>query len=76
MSSAILKQLQEYKEAAKIHAEWTDLVSVEEIASKTQKSIRMVKDLLEEKGLSHKAKLGKSYMYSKTELLKAIRATA
>jgi hypothetical protein len=36
----------------------------------------MVKDLLEEKGLNHKAKLGKSYLYSKTELLKAIRATA
>jgi phage terminase large subunit len=74
--SAILKQLQEYKEAAKVSAEWSDLVSVEEIASKTQKSIRMVKDLLEEKGLNHKAKLGKSYLYSKTELLKAIRATA
>lgn len=62
--SAILKQLEQYQEAARISAEWADLVSVEEIAAKTSKTIQHVKELLSEKGIVHKGKLGKSYLYS------------
>ena len=71
--SAIIRQLEQMKKAAEISAEWQDLVSCEEIAEKTCKSIQMVKELLREKDLKPKAKLGKSQLYSKTEILNAIR---
>ncbi len=71
--SHILKQLKEYQEAAKVSAEWSDLVSVEEIAAKTHKTIHHTKELLSTKGLKPKGKLGKSYLYSKAELLSVIK---
>lgn len=71
--SVILRQLEEMKAALTASAQWEDLVSVEEIAEKTHKSIQSVKELLAEKGLQHKAKLGKCYLYSKIELLQAIK---
>ena len=71
--SAILRQLEQYQQAAQISAEWNDLVSVEEIAAKTSKTIQHVKAMLTEKGVAHKGKLGKSYLYSKAELLKVIK---
>lgn len=74
--STIIRQIEELKEFAKINAEWQDLVSVEEIAQKTCKSIRMVKNIMEEKNIQHRGKFGKSYLYSKAELLKAIKQTA
>jgi len=75
--SAILKQLETLKEAVQNTAEWEDLVSVEEIAKKAgSKSIQAVKDILAEKGLKHVAKIGKTYLYSRSELLKAIKQTA
>jgi hypothetical protein len=69
--SAILKQLREYQEAARVSAEWNDLVSIEEISEKTRKSIRRTKDLLDEKGLMPKCVIGKSYMYSKAAVMEA-----
>ena len=74
--SAILKQLEQYQQAAQVSAEWGDLVSVEEIAAKTSKTIPHVKELLTEKGVQHIGKLGKSFLYSKTALLKAIKQSA
>lgn len=74
--SAILKQLELYQQAAKISAEWSDLVSVEEVAEKTKKSIKQVKVLLNEKGIAPKAQIGKSYMYSKAQLLSTFQLTA
>lgn len=71
--SAIFRQLTAMKKAAEISAEWQDLVSCEEIAEKTRKSIQAVKELLKEKGLDPKAKLGKTYLYSKMEILDRIR---
>jgi hypothetical protein len=72
--SAVLKQLEELKEAVKNTAQWEDMISVEEIARKTGgKSIQVVKDILNEKGLKHVAKIGKTYLYSKAELLKVFK---
>ncbi len=71
--SAILKQLEQYQQAAKISAEWNDLVSCEEIAAKTHKTIQHVKELLSEKGIKPVGKFGKTYLYSKAELLQLIK---
>lgn len=74
MAGVILKQLEELKEAIRLTVEWEDMVSAEEISKKTGgKSIQAVKDLLDEKGLRPVAKFGKTYLYSKAELLKSIR---
>ena len=71
--SAILHQLTLYQEAAMISADFSDLVSVEELADKTKKSIRQVKDILNANGIKNKGQFGKSYLYSKAELLKLIK---
>ena len=71
--SAVLKQLEQLKETVQTIAEWEDLVSVEEISKKTDKSVQAVKDILSDKGLKHVAKFGKTYLYSRSELMKAIR---
>lgn len=68
--SVILRQLEEMKAALTATAQWEDLVSVEEIAKKTHKSIQSVKELLAEKGLKHKAKFGKCYLYSEKGTVK------
>jgi hypothetical protein len=74
MSSAILKQIEQLKEALQNTAEWEDLVSVEDISKKTgDKSIQAVKDILNDKGLKPVGKIGKTYLYARGELLKAIR---
>lgn len=77
MSSVVLKQLEELKQAVKDTAEWENLVSVEEISKKTgDKSIQAVKDILNEKGLKPVGKIGKTYLYSRAELLKTIKQSA
>lgn len=70
--SVILRQLEELKAALAATAQWEDLVSVEEIADKTRKSIKHVKELLEQYGIKHVAKFGKTYLYSKVELMRVI----
>lgn len=75
--STVLRQLEDLKEAIKNTAEWEDMISVEEISKKTgNKSIQVVKDILNEKGLRHVAKFGKTYLYSRSEFLKLIKQTA
>ena len=70
--SNILNQLKQYQDAARISAEWNDLVSVEEVAEKTKKSIKQVKEVMKEKNIQPKGKFGKSYLYSKAEILEKI----
>lgn len=70
----VLKQLEELKEAVKNTAQWEDMISVEEISKKSgDKSIQAVKDILNEKGLKPVGKFGKTYLYSKAELLKVFK---
>lgn len=72
--SVVLKQLEELKEAVKNTAQWEDMISVEEISKKSgDKSIQAVKDILNEKGLKPVGKFGKTYLYSKAELLKVFK---
>lgn len=73
--SAILAQLRQYQEAAKVSAEWSNLVSVEDIAKKAgNKSIKQMKVILKQKGLVPKLKIGGSYLYAKSELLEKFKA--
>lgn len=75
-ASAILKQLNEYKEAAKISAEFSDMVSAETLADMTHKSIRQVKDILAANGIEVIGYFGKSPLYPKSKVLRIIKRTA
>lgn len=71
--SAILAQLQQYKAAAEVSAEFSDLVSVEALAELTKKSVVQVKRLCTELGLEPSNRFGKSYLYSKRAFMEATR---
>jgi hypothetical protein len=67
--SAILKQLETYKAAAEVSAEFSDLVSVEALADMTRKSVVQVKAVCKSLGMEPVRRFGKSYLYSKREFL-------
>jgi hypothetical protein len=74
--SAVLKQLSEFKRVAEVSTELMDMVSVETLAQMTGKTIKHIKDFLKENQLHHIGKMGKTYFYSKTEVLSLIKQSA
>jgi hypothetical protein len=75
-ATAIIRELEKYREAAKVSAEFSDMVSAEALSAMTFKSIRQVKDILAANGIEAIGHFGKSPLYPKSKVLATIKRTA
>jgi hypothetical protein len=71
--SAFLKQLNEYKEAFKAQAEWSDMISAHDLAKTTGYKLQSVKDVLKDNGLRPCGKLGGMPYYRKSEVIELMK---